>query len=163
MKHSVQQEITLENSQWCCKHTRTCTCTCTRTRTCTHAHTHTQFYGSLDFVRDNLGEPVQEEHSPTQTYRGHQSSLICFLHQLWSTASSLFNLSALQSFSTISVQIFFGLPLGQAPSTSYSIHFFIQSLSSFCSTCPYHRNLFCCSTKIMSTNHSLSLNPLERV
>ena len=28
----------------------------------THAHTHTQpFYGSVDFVRDNLGEPVPEE------------------------------------------------------------------------------------------------------
>jgi len=28
----------------------------------THAHTHTQpFYGSLDFVRDNPGEPVPEE------------------------------------------------------------------------------------------------------
>ena len=31
---------------------------------CTHTHTHTHiqsFYGSLDFVRDNLGEPVPEE------------------------------------------------------------------------------------------------------
>jgi len=56
------------------------------------------------------------------------------------------------------LQVFFGLPLGLAPSTSYSIHFFIQSLSSFRSTCPYHRNLFCCSTEIMSSNPSLSLN-----
>ena len=32
---------------------------------------------------------------------------------------------------------------------SYSIHFFTQSLSSFRNTCPYHRNLFCCSTEIM--------------
>ena len=48
-------------------------------------------------------------------------------------------------FSTISLQVFFGLPLGLAPSTSYSIHFFTQSLSSFHITCPYHRNLFCCS------------------
>jgi len=46
-----------------------------------------------------------------------------------------------------------------APSTSYSIHFFTQSLCSFCSTCPYHRNMFCCSTEIMSYNPSLSLNP----
>jgi len=34
----------------------------------THTHTHTQpFYGSLDFVWDNPGEPVPEEtftHSP---------------------------------------------------------------------------------------------------
>jgi len=33
-------------------------------------------------------------------------------------------------------------------------------LSSFRSICPYHCNLFCCSTEIMSSNHSLSLNPL---
>jgi len=63
------------------------------------------FYGSLDFVQDNLGE--LKEHSPTQTYRGQQSSLICFLHLLQSMASPLFNLRAWQSFSTISVQVFF--------------------------------------------------------
>jgi len=63
-------------------------------------------------------------------------------------------------FFTISVQVFFGLHFGLAPSTSYSIHFFTQSLSSFCSTCPFHCNLFCCNTEIMSSNPSLSLNPL---
>jgi len=102
----------------------------------------------------------QKKHSLTHTYCGHQSSLICILHLLRSMASSLFNLHAWQSFSTISLQVFFGIPLGLAPSTSYSIHFFIQSLSSFCSTCPYHHNLFCCSIEIMSPNPSLSLNPL---
>jgi len=51
--------------------------------------------------------------------------------------------------------IFFGVPLGMAPSTSYSIHFFTQSLSSFRSTCPYHCNLFWWSTKIISSNPSL--------
>jgi len=46
------------------------------------------FYGSLDFVRDNSGEPVPDE---TFTH-SHLSwlSLICFLHLLWSMASSLF-------------------------------------------------------------------------
>jgi len=77
---------------------------------------------------------------------------------LRSMASSLFNPRALQSFSTISFQVFFGIPRGLAPSTSYSIHFFTQSFSSFCSTCPYHHNLFCCSTEVMSSNPSLSLN-----
>ena len=62
----------------------------------------------------------QKKHSPTHTFCG-QSFLICFLHLLWSMASSLFNLRAQQSFSTISLQVFFGLPLGLAPSTSYSI------------------------------------------
>jgi len=61
------------------------------------------------------------------TRRGHQSSLICLIHLIRSTASSLFNPHAWQSLSTISLQVFFGLPLALAPSTSYSIHFFIQS------------------------------------
>jgi len=75
------------------------------------------------------GSWYQKKHSPTDTYRGHQSSLICFLHLLQSTASFLFQLCAWQSFSTIALQVFFGLPLGLAVSTSYSIHFFIQSVS----------------------------------
>jgi len=66
--------------------------------------------------------------------------------------------TCLTVFLTISVQVLFSLPLGLAPSTSHSIHFFTQSLSSFCNICPYHRNLFCCSTKIMSSNPSLSLS-----
>jgi len=103
----------------------------------------------------------QKKHSPTHTFRGHQSSLICFLHLLRSMASSLFNLHTWQSFSKISHQVFFGLPLGLAPSTSYSIYFFTQSLSSCRSTYPYHHNLFCCSTEIMSSNPSLSINPFS--
>jgi len=72
-------------------------------------------------------------------------------------AFSLFNLRASQSSSTISLHVFFGIPLDLVPSTSYSIHFFTQSLSSFRRTCPYHRNLFCCSTEIMSHNRSEKL------
>jgi len=45
-------------------------------------------------------------------------------------------------------------------STSYSIHFFTQSVSSFRNTCPYHHNLFCCSINIISSIPSLSLNSL---
>jgi len=123
----------------------------------THKHTHTQpFYSSLDFVQDNPGEPVPEEtfiHSPIMVIN-HPLSAIMIM------ASSIFSLCAGPSFSTISVQVFFCLPLGLAPSTSYSIHFFTRSLSSFCITFPYHRNLFCCSTEIMSSIPSLSLNPL---
>jgi len=37
---------------------------------------------------------------------------------------------------------------------------YISSPTSFCSTCPYHHGLFWCSTKIMSSNPILSLNPL---
>ena len=96
----------------------------------------------------------QKKHLPTHTYHGHQSSFICFLHLLRSVASSLFNLHTWQSFRTVSLQVFFGLPLGLAPST-YSIHFFTQSLSSFHSTCPCHCNLFCCSTEMISSNPRL--------
>jgi len=41
-----------------------------------------------------------------------------------------------------------------SPPTSYSIHFFTQSLTSFHNTCLYHCNLLCCTTEIMSTNPS---------
>jgi len=40
----------------------------------------------------------QKKHSPTHIYHCHQSSLICFLHLLQSTASSLFNLHAYSLF-----------------------------------------------------------------
>ena len=55
----------------------------------------------------NQVSQYQKKHSPTHTYRSHRSSLICFLHLLWSTASSLFNLRAWQSFSTISLHVHF--------------------------------------------------------
>ena len=38
------------------------------------------------------------------------------------------------------------------------MHFFTQSLSSFRSTCPHHRSLFCCNTSAMSSISSLSLS-----
>jgi len=60
----------------------------------------------------------------------------------------------------ISLQFFFVLYLVITPYTSYSIHLFLRSLFSFYSTCTYHRNLFCQSTRIMSCNPSLSLNSL---
>ena len=39
----------------------------------------------------------RKNHSPTHTYHGHQSSLICFLHVLQSTTSSLFSLCPLHN------------------------------------------------------------------
>jgi len=121
-------------------------------------HTHNHFTDLWILSGTTRVSWYQKKHSPTHTYRGHQSSFICFIHLLLSMASSLFSPHAWQSFSTISVQVIFGLPFGLAPSTSYSIHFFTQSLSSFCNTCQYHHNLFRCSTKIMSSNPGLSLS-----
>jgi len=70
-------------------------------------HTHTQpFYGSVKFVWDNPGEPVLEE-TFTHSHSSWSSIIpICFLHLLRSMASSIFNPHALQSFSTISLQVF---------------------------------------------------------
>jgi len=58
------------------------------------------------------------------------------------------------------LQVLFGLPLGLGPSTSYSLHFFTQSSSSFHSTCSYHRSLFCCNTSAVSYIPNLSLSSL---
>jgi len=77
----------------------------------------------------------QKKHSHTK------SSFISFLHLLWYMASSLFNIRAWQSFCTTSPQVLFALPFGLEPSTSYSMHFFTKSWSSFRNTCPYHHNL----------------------
>jgi len=90
------------------------------------------------------------------TYPDHHPTFIIFFQLLWSIASSLSSLHAWQSFCTTSFHVLFDLPLGLEPSTSYSMHFFTQSMSSFLNTCPYHCSLFCCSTNIISYIPSLS-------
>jgi len=83
------------------------------------------------------GELIPKEYSPTHTYPDCQPSIIRFLHLLQSIASSLFNLCAWQSLHNLS------------PSPLWS-----TSWSSFCNTCPCHHNLFCCISKIVSSNPS---------
>ena len=116
-------------------------------RTCciqySHTHTHTQpFNSSPDFVWDNQGEPVPEE-TFTHSHLSW-SSIIRYLLPSYITIHGILSVhfTRLTIFSTTSVQVFFGLHFGLASSTSYTIHFFTQSLSSFRSTYPYHRNLF---------------------
>ena len=100
------------------------------------------FYGPLSGT--TRVSQYQKKHSPTHHHHpDHHPIFISFFHLLRSIASSLFKLRAWQSFCTTSFHVLFGLPLGLETSTSYSIHFFTQSVSSFRSTCPYHRNLFC--------------------
>ena len=82
-------------------------------------------------------DQYRKKHSPTYTHSDHQTSFINFFHLLQSIASSLFSLRTWQSFSTTSLHVLFGLPLGLGRCTSYSLVFFTQS--SFCYTCPYHR------------------------
>jgi len=68
-----------------------------------HTHTHNHFTALWMLSGTTWVSRYQKKHSPTHTYCNHQSSLICFLHLLRSVASSLFNLRAWQSFSTISL------------------------------------------------------------
>ena len=106
----------------------------------------------MGFVRDNPVEPVQEE---TITYSHLSwSSIVPYLLPPSITIHGIHSVqfTVPTVFFQYSVQVFFGLHLGLAPCTSYSILFFTQSLSSFRSTCSYHPNLFFCSTEIMSTN-----------
>jgi len=114
------------------------------------------FYGPLSGTT-RLSR-YQKKHPPTH-HPDYHPIFISFFHLPRSIASSLFKLRAWQFFCTTSFDVFFGLPLGLEPSTSYSIHFFTQSVSSFHSTCPYHRNLFWCIS-IISSIPSLSLSSL---
>ena len=72
----------------------------------------------------------QKKRSPTR-HPDHHPIFISFFHLPQSIASSLFKLHASQSFCTTSLHVLLGLPLGLEPSTSYSIHSFTQSVSSF--------------------------------
>jgi len=80
-----------------------------------HTQTHNHFTAIWILSGTTWVSQYQKKYSSTHTYRGHQSSLICYLHLLRSIPSSLFNLHAWQSFSTISLQVFFGQPLGRYP------------------------------------------------
>ena len=118
-------------------------------------HTHTTVL--RPFVWDYSGEPAPEETFIDSHSSFSSTILISFLHLPRTIASSLLNPRTWQSLCTTSNYVLFSLPLGLEPTAPYSIHFFTQSLSSFRNTCPYHRNLFCCSSDVMSTIPSLSL------
>jgi len=114
------------------------------------------FYGPLSGT--TWVSRYQKKHSPT--HHPDQPIFISFFHLPRSIASSLFKLRAWQCFCTTCLHVLFGLPLCLEPSTSYSVRFFTQSMSSFRNTCPYHRSLFCCSINIISSVSNLSLNSL---
>ena len=119
---------------------RSCTrCSIAAAKSCANekkrTHTHTQPFNGPWSATTRVRQ-YQKKHSPTHTHPDYRTSFINFLHLLQSIASSVFSLRAWQSSLTTSLQVLFGLPLGVAPSTSYSMHFFTQSSSSFHSTCP---------------------------
>jgi len=112
----------------------------------THTHTHTQpFYGSLDFVQVNPDEPVPEE---------------AFTH----SHQSLSTLRAWRSFSTISLQVFFGQHLGLAPSTSLYIFSYWQR-AQWLYRCTHTDSLtahLSCRRRLSSTVHTpLCSSPRE--
>jgi len=141
-----------------------CVCLyCTRiTYYCTvlllHTRTHAQpVYGSLDFVRGNPGEPVPEE-------------MFTHSHLLWSSIIPYLLPLSITIHGILPVQFKYLTDFFQNLSPSFlwstswpgTLHFILHTflhpiIVFFRSTCPYHCNLFHCSTKIMSSNPSLSL------
>ena len=117
---------------------------------------HHVLYGILHHCHINITQPFNDPLSGTTRMGRYQKKNIRpswssdILYQLPSTKICSILLVQFTCFSTTSLQVLFGLPLSLRPSTSYSTYFFTQSLSSFHNTCPYHHNLFCCSTGIMS-------------
>ena len=111
------------------------------------------------FVWDYLSEPVPEEtltHPPSWS----SSNLYQLLPSTTIHSILLVQITCLAIF----LHNLFPCPLW---STSWSgalhliFHTFLHPISvSFCSTCPYHYSLFCCSINIISSIPSLSLNSL---
>ena len=121
-----------------------------------NARTHTQPFNGRPFVRDCPGRPVPEE-TFTHSHPSWSSDILYELPPSTTIHSILLVLFVcLTVLSTTSLQVLFGLPVGLGPSTSYSMHFFTQSLSSFRSTCQCQRSLFCCNTNVISSLHNLS-------
>ena len=124
------------------------------------AHTHNRFTAFWILSGTTRVSRYQKKHSPSHTYCGHQSSIICFIHLLQSMSSSLFNLCASlfpQSLSKFSlVYLWLGtLHFMLRTFLHPIIVFFLQHMPI-----PLQPVFFCCSTEIMSSNSSLPLNSL---
>jgi len=80
------------------------------------------------YVRDYPGDPVPEEtltQPPSWSSNLYQLLPSTMIHSILPV-----QITCLAFFCTTSLHVLFGLPLGLEPSTSYSILFFTQSLSS---------------------------------
>jgi len=120
-----------------------------------YIHTHC-FYDSLDFVWDNLGEPVPEE-SFTHSHL-LWSSVIPYLLPLSITIHGILPVQFMcltVFFHNLSQSFFW--PTSWPGTLHFILHTFLHLIIVFFhSTCPCHRNLFRCSTEIMSSNPALS-------
>ena len=84
------------------------------------------FYSSLDYVWDYPSEPVPEE-TFTHSHLSWSSIISYLLPPSFMIHGILpVQFTCLKSFLTISLYVFFDLPLGLAPSASHSTHFFTQ-------------------------------------
>ena len=124
-------------------------------------HTHTQpFYGSLDFVWDNLGEPVPEEtftHIPI-VVTNHPLSASSIYYDPWHPLCSIYVPDSLfpQSLSKFSLVYFLAwYPPLHTPCISSPNHCLL-----FAAHAHAIRACFAVVPRCMSSNPSLSLNPL---
>jgi len=121
------------------------------TVTCIYTLSIQTFHGSLDFIRDNPGEPVPEE----AFIHSHQSwsSIIPYLLPPFFAIHGilLVQFKCLTAFfHNLSIKFCLIYLFAWHP----QLHTLYISSSNHClrSTCQYHHNLFCCSTEIMSSN-----------
>ena len=128
-----------------------------------HTHTHTHTHNRLTaFVRDNPGRPVPQE-TLTHSHPTGSSDILYHLPPFTAIHGILF----VHFFACLTV-LSYNLSPGPLWSSSWSWTlnfilrtFFTQSSSSFRSTCPYQRSLFCCKTNAMSSITSLSLQSIH--
>jgi len=130
-------------------------------RACSYNATTTQpFYGSLDFVQDNSGEPVPEK-TFTHSHLLWSSIIPYLLPPYFTIHVILLQFTCLTVFFHNLSPVFFGLPLDLTPSTSY----YIQSSPNHCLPFTAHANTIAtCFAVVPKLCHlilvSLSLHPL---
>jgi len=119
-----------------------------------HTHMHNRFTAFWTLSGTTWVSQYQKKLPPTHAYPLSASS-ICF--DPWHPPSLIY----------VPDSLFHNLCLSFLWSTSWPgtllfiLHTFLHPIIVFfLQYIPYHRNLFCCSTEVMSSNPSLSLNPL---
>jgi len=120
------------------------------------------YYGSTQPFNSPLSrtpqvDRYQKKHSPTHTHPDHQTSFVNFLHPLWSVASSVLNLHAWQSFSTIFLHVVFGLP----QSSFFATHAHTSNCNK-CLSCLFHSFFSSYITSLLATTELFVTNIFKR-
>jgi len=109
-----------------------------------HQQWQQPFYGPLSGT--SWVSQYQKKHSPTHSHLSdHQRSFYQLAPSITIHSILLVQFTWLTVFCTTSLQVLFGLPLRLEHSTSYSIHFFTLSLSSFRNTSLPLNGILICS------------------